>query len=143
LAQLIAASSSLKRLASLANFDIPRLIERNAFKALIPWQGDKRKLDIHYSKADSLIRTGNLRLFSSLNVSSVRKLTVVDAGHRVYFPGYLLCKDEIGRSTRVWIVDHVMSFLLEGDSVTVRCKEVASDTEKELVGSKVVDVVLH
>jgi hypothetical protein len=136
-------SSTIRRITALTGGRIPRLDERNIFKGAIQWQGRVRKIDLHYAADPRPVAyvtecDGGKPAADDV----VAEFTVHDSGGRRFFPGCLVCRRTNGGLMRVWIRDHVLAFLLDGDRFTVHGNEIWHGDGPEFVGVEVVDLCL-
>jgi hypothetical protein len=140
---LAEVSSTIRRITALTGGRIPRLDDRNIFKGAIHWQGRVRKIDLHYAADPRPV--AHVADFDGGRLAAAdvtAEFIVYDPGGRRFFPGYLVCRRTNRDLMRVWIRDHVLAFLLDGDRFTVRGNEVWHGDRPEFVGIEVVDLWL-
>ena len=132
--QLATQSTTFARLMRLAADAIPRMSERNIYKGLINWQGKTTKLDIHYAPSTADVAHGSFSgtiepvTVQPNRITTLCNLNVVDAERRCYFPGFLDCCLPTAEPCRVWLRDHVLSYMLPGDQFSAQGHEYTDST---------------
>lgn len=140
----IEPSIAFRKLFTLVNNCVPRIAERNIYTGRVLWEGKRVKIDILYSEnEDGIFSRDSLVLGTSAGVSIAEELTVVDASRRCYFPGSLICKTASGVEVVVSVLDHTLSYLLEGDRMSLRVRKVIVGDAETLVGLELLSLDLR
>jgi hypothetical protein len=132
----IAPSVTFQRLWDLAGGAVPRAVDRNIYTGRHPHLGDKKLEMMFCETSDGAITDASLSVSSKTPRMEVCAFTVEDSSQRQYFPGRLACTSGSGHSTQVFILDHVLGYLLPGDRIEVTGYEVDGPLGRAFLAAK-------
>lgn len=90
---------------------------RNVFTGLLGLGRETTKLDISYSMTDDPITTGNLLPANQIRNEHFRAIRVDNDSERYHFPGTLRGTATDGQPVLIYIKDHALHYVIQGDSI--------------------------
>lgn len=140
----IPPSSSYQRLFLLGGHSVPRILERNVYTGYVTFRDRRTKVDVLYTQPRPAV-LNTVQDVPEATQGFIYEIEVLDDADRFYFPGGLLVTELSGNEFRAVKGDHLLGYLLPGDTATVRGRMLGEDgsSSHRLIVDEVLSVELR